>query len=109
MSISFGIELPIISNEDLFEDFCLDITKNNISYENSQRNGTRGQRQDGVDIFAREVANYSWIGIQCKVKSREKISSSEIDKEIAKAIHFNPKLSKYYFYTTAKRDVTICL
>jgi hypothetical protein len=107
MRIGFGIELPRITNEDLFEDFCLDIIKNNKKFENAQRNGTRGQRQNGVDIFAREITNCSWLGIQCKVKAGEKISSSEVDNEIAKAVHFNPKLSKYYFYTTAKRDVVI--
>lgn len=107
MSQKFGIEIPRIENEDIFEDLCLDLCKANIDYENSQRNGRRGQRQNGVDIFARKLKSLEWIGIQCKVKTGDKIEKNEINDEINKALTFNPRLTNYYIYTTAKRDAKI--
>lgn len=107
MSTGFGIEIPRIENEDLFENLCLDLLKINKKYENTQRNGRRGQRQNGVDIFARIVKSLEWIGIQCKVKTGGIIEATEIDSEINKSLTFNPKLTSYYIYTTAKRDASI--
>ncbi|SFH10519.1 Restriction endonuclease [Desulfotomaculum arcticum] len=107
MPEKFGIEIPRIENEDIFEDLCLDLFKANSRYENTQRNGRRGQRQDGVDIFARKNESSEWIGVQCKVKMGEVITSTEIGKEVEKALKFNPKLTHYLIYTTAKRDAQI--
>lgn len=107
MSIGFGLEIPRIENEEIFENLCLDLVRNNSKYENSNRNGRRGQRQNGVDIFARERESSNWIGVQCKVKPKGAITKNEIKQEIKKALGFNPQLSKLYFYTTAKRDVSI--
>ena len=63
MSNGFGVEIPRVDNEEMFEHLCLDLVKNNSKYENSNRNGRRGQRQNGVDIFARERESLNWIGI----------------------------------------------
>lgn len=103
----FGIETPRIDDEDIFEEMCLDLLKVDRQYENVQLNGRRGQRQHGVDIFARIVNDNSWIGVQCKVKTDGQITISEIELEIKKALDFNPKLKRYYLYTTAKRDANI--
>lgn len=107
MSAGFGVEIPRIENEDLFENFCFDLIKANKKYENEQRNGRRGQGQNGVDIFAREVNCLEWVGIQCKVKTGGIIKLAEIESEINKALTFNPKLKSYFIYTTAKRDAII--
>ncbi|EMJ6444710.1 hypothetical protein AADZ13_004992 [Bacillus cereus] len=105
--MNFGIEIPRIENEEIFENLCLDLIKANCRYENVNRNGRRGQKQDGVDIFARNKQSFEWIGIQCKVKTNGSIKEEEIKKEIEKAYDFNPNLSHYIFYTTAKRDCKI--
>lgn len=105
--MSFGVEIPRILNEDLFEDLCLDLFRMNDEYENTNRNGRRGQRQDGVDIFARNKLSLKWLGIQCKVKDKGNIRVEEVDKEIERAYKFNPKITQYTFYTTAKRDSNI--
>lgn len=105
--MNFGIEIPRIENEDLFENLCLDLIKVNDKYENVNRNGRRGQRQDGVDIFARNKESFEWIAIQCKVKTNGSIKEKEIKEEIEKAYGFNPDLSNYIIYTTAKRDSKI--
>ncbi|TDL83211.1 hypothetical protein [Peribacillus frigoritolerans] len=107
MSNSFGVEIPRIVNEEVFENLCLDLVWKNSKYENSNRNGRRGQRQNGVDIFARERESLNWIGVQCKVKANGAITNNEIKHEIKIALGFNPQLSKLFFYTTAKRDESI--
>lgn len=99
-----NVLIPSIVNEDLFEEFCLDYWKKRLNDQNSRRNGRRGQRQDGVDIFGRLESN-EWIGAQCKVKSRgDRLTEKECDIEILKALKFNPKLSQYHILTTAPRD-----
>jgi hypothetical protein len=103
----YGVEIAKIKDEVMFEELCLDIFKNDENYENVQKNGSRGQEQDGVDVFARKVMSQEWIGVQCKVKTGGKITQNEINLEIDKAKEFNPKLTHYYIYTTAKRDAKI--
>lgn len=47
-----------------------------------------------------------WIGVQCKVRSTNKsFSKKELLFEINQAKKFNPKISKYYLYTTLSRDI----
>lgn len=101
------IEIPKIEDENIFENLCKDIYGFDSNYENVQRNGVRGQRQDGVDVFARRTSDNSWIGIQCKVRKKGKLSEKEIEAEILKALNFNPRLTKFYIYTTANRDTKI--
>lgn len=107
MSSGFGIEIPRIENAELFEDLCFDLLEHDKDYENVQKNGRRGQKQDGVDIFARKAETSEWIGIQCKVKTGGAIEAKEIENEINKALTFNPSLASYFIYTTAKRDALI--
>lgn len=95
-----------ICDSKIFELLCRDLWRNNPNYESVQINGRPGQQQDGVDIFARCISNRKWIGIQCKVRDG-KLTIDEIKEEILKALEFNPKLSKYYIYTTAKRDASL--
>ncbi|MDF2800655.1 MAG: hypothetical protein K0S61_558 [Anaerocolumna sp.] len=102
-----NVVIPSIANEDLFEDFCMDYWKKRLNDKNAQRNGRRGQRQDGVDIFGRTESK-DWVGIQCKVKSKgDRLTEKECEEEISKALTFNPKLSEYYILTTAPRDATL--
>lgn len=107
MSRGFGIEIAKVKNEEMLEDLILDICSHNPEYENAQRNGSRGQKQDGVDIFCRDKATGKWIGLQCKVRTNGKLTKKDIDNEIEKALKFNPTLDQYYIFTTAKRDSVI--
>lgn len=103
---NYGIEMPRIIDPNMFEDLCLDLIQKDGNYENCQRNGGKGHYQAGVDIFARYKGSQRWIGVQCKVKEG-KIYPSDIEKDIRIAKNFNPKLSRLYFYTTAKRQPAI--
>lgn len=105
MDIRF-IDIPKIENDTLLEDLAKDILKQNTLYQNINIHGRSGQKQDGIDVFAREVETRSWIGVQCKVRSTNKpFTRSELLDEINQAKEFNPKIEKYYLYTTLSRDI----
>lgn len=93
-------ELPRISNEVSFEEFCKDLWKDILKDYTVERYGTNGQSQDGVDVAC--ISKDEVIGIQCK--RREKLTENDIDKEINLAKNFKPKLDKYIIATTLKKD-----
>lgn len=109
MPIIQDLKIFPISNEDKFENFCLDLYKRKINDPNFQRNGRRGQRQNGVDIFGRRDGSFQWVGVQCKVKSTEEtLTEKEAEEEIRKALTFdNPRLSEYIIVTTGPRDAKL--
>ena len=98
-----GIQLPKINDEKIFEQFCLQLYKRIIKDDNAQKNGRKGQKQFGIDIFGRKNNSLNWIGIQCKVR-RKALNEKEIRNEVKKAHKFNPKISKYIIVTTLDRD-----
>lgn len=93
-----------LKDEDGFENLCLSLWKRILGDPNAQLNGRRGQRQHGVDLFGRRAETLDWIGVQCKVRSDGIVTESEIISDVAKAKHFNPRLSELIFATTAPRD-----
>ena len=75
-----------------------------------KRNGRQGQAQKGVDIYGIKKGECVYRGIQCKGKddyTNSQLTESEINKEIAKALLFTPKLKSFYFATTANKDARI--
>jgi hypothetical protein len=100
------IDIPKIENDQIFEDLANALTKSSELYKNINVNGRPGQKQDGVDVYARKKDSSEWIGIQCKVRSTNKsFTTGELYSEVDQAKKFNPKLSEYYLYTTLSRDV----
>ena len=96
-------QIPPPENEEQFERLCLDLYKLEFG-DQTQRNGRRGQSQDGVDIFVQD----QHIGIQCKKKdSNDEIKDSELKEEVKKAKNFKPPLKIYILATTCKRDTKI--
>ena len=75
-----------------------------------KRNGRQGQAQKGVDVYGIKKGECVYRGIQCKGKddyTNSRLTESEIDNEIAKALLFTPKLNSFYFATTANKDAHI--
>ena len=82
------VEIPPIKDEYVFEDFCLDYWKRKLNNVDVQKNGRRGQRQQGIDIFGRD-GSLQWVGVQCKVKSTgDRLTESECNENIKKAFAF---------------------
>lgn len=86
-----------------FEELCADVFQSAWRDPALVRHGRAGQRQHGVDIVARNGAIYP-IGLQCKKRKRwpeSKISTTQIDSEVAEALNFEPALKAFYILTTA--------
>lgn len=72
-----------------------------------KRHGRQGQKQHGVDVFSYVEKYGGYCGIQCKGKDdyiNAQLTEGEIDAEIEKALHFEPKLRLLVFATTANKD-----
>ncbi|MBC6414865.1 MAG: hypothetical protein GDA46_00495 [Bdellovibrionales bacterium] len=94
---------PPPENENEFENLCLDLYTLEFG-DGTQKNGSRGQVQNGVDIFNPD----QHIGIQCKKKEfNKKVTDAELHKEVKKAKSFEPSLKKFILATTNKRDAKL--
>ncbi len=92
-----------------FEELCADIFQSAWRDPALVRHGRAGQRQNGVDIVARNGAIYP-IGLQCKKRSKwpvSKLTTKQIDAEVAEALKFKPALQAFYILTTGPDDTTL--
>lgn len=95
-------------NWDDFESLCKKLWGEIWQCPEIKRNGKRGQRQNGVDLYGLPSGQTGYFGIQCKGKddyTNRKLTKQEIDKEALNAQGFTPPLKKLYFATTADKDV----
>jgi hypothetical protein len=93
-----------------FETLCKKLWGEIWQCPEIKKNGRNGQNQNGIDIVGTPKGEVEYYGIQCKGKDHyttAKLTSNEIDIEIDKALHFTPKLKKFYIATTANKDVSI--
>ncbi len=103
-------QIPALEEWKDFEDLCLSIWKRIWKDDAAQKNGRKGQKQDGVDFFGRPDNGNEYVGVQCKCKENmlgSKLTIPEIEKEINKAKNFKPELKEYIIATTSVRDVNI--
>lgn len=94
---------------DQFEELCADLFSAEWSDTALVRHGRAGQRQQGVDIVARQQAKYP-IGLQCKKKTKwpvQRLTTADIDKEVTGALMFRPKLKSFYILTSAPDDAKL--
>lgn len=93
---------PIPTNDDDFEQLCLQLLRHYWSRPGLEIFGKRGERQFGIDIL--DVAGETPIyAAQCKLKEEHKnLPPAEIQEEVDKAKQFIPPLGKYGILTTAK-------
>ena len=96
---------------DLFEDLIRALFAEVYNNPLAAKNGRRGQPQHGVDVFVElPTAPGQWIGIQCKGKEQSygaRATIPEFDAELAKAEHFEPRLTRWIFTTTAPLDAKL--
>ena len=91
---------PRPKSEDEWEDMVLDAMCLRWRDPNATRNGRRGQRQNGVDIYG--TCNGGIAAAQAK--NVDKMDKSDAILEIAKAETFRPLLSEYHFAIGGPRD-----
>jgi tetratricopeptide (TPR) repeat protein len=109
MSLLAATQIPKPADEQAFERASIVLWRGLLNDPNVQRNGRRGQRQNGVDLFGlRDRDPEHHVGIQCKLKSDgHALSEDEVRGEVAKALTFKPRLKEYFVITTAPDDVAI--
>lgn len=88
---------------------CVTLFTGLLNDPNVARLGTRGQRQDGVDLVGhRDQDPRLIVGIQCKLKSgSRKLTAKEVRDEVKKALSYRPQLREYFIVTTSKDDTKL--
>ena len=109
MSLLAATQIPKPADEQAFERASVILWRGILNDPAVQRNGRRGQRQNGVDLFGIRDGNADWqVGIQCKLKSDGHfLSEDEVRGEVKKAQTFKPPLKEYFIITTAPDDVAM--
>lgn len=106
MSILATTQIPKPSDEHTFEKASVFLWCELLNDPSVQRNGRRGQRQNGVDLYGIRDRNPNYyVGIQCKQKGEgHKLTEREIREEVGKALTFKPNLQEFFITTTAPDD-----
>lgn len=105
MPLPHSAKLPVPKSEDEFEDLCVDALRIRWKAE-PQRNGRRGQRQQGVDIFA-EPTRGQFLAAQCK--NMESVDLATVQHEAALARGFLPPLTEFVLVLSGPRDANLQL
>jgi hypothetical protein len=66
----------------------------------ARRNGRRGQRQNGVDVFGRVGPS----AVAAQAKNTDELTEAEARAEILKAEQFKPALAEFHFAIAGPRD-----
>lgn len=103
MPLPHTAKLPVPKSEDEFEDLCVDALRIRWKVE-PQRNGRRGQRQHGVDIFAEPTAG-RFIAAQCK--NMASIDLVAVWHEVTLARGFLPPLVDFVLVLSGPRDANL--
>lgn len=109
MSLLAATQIPKPADEQAFERACIPLWIDILKDPTVTRNGRRGQRQNGVDLYGARAGDPSnGVGIQCKLKGDGKsLNEDEVRGEVEKALTFKPPLREYYIVTTAPDDVAM--
>lgn len=109
MSQLAATQIPKPADEQAFERASVVLWRGLLDDGSVQRNGRRGQRQNGVDLFGVRNGNVdAYVGIQCKLKGDgQTLAEDEVRDEVRKALTFRPPLKEYYIVTTAPDDVAM--
>ncbi len=102
-------DLPPPSDEKEFERCIAILFQCVLGDPQTKVYGRSGQKQRGVDVYGRRMADPArpWVGIQCKVRKqslKSKLTKQEVLDEVDEAKAFEPRLSELYIVTTAPDD-----
>lgn len=103
-------QFPPLNDEYVFEEFVKDAFNCKFNDSSFQPYGTRGQKQNGIDIFSTTKK----IVIQCKKKDIRRYNKdvinelkSEINKSLIDIKELKIEFDNFYIVSTAKRHVAI--
>lgn len=90
-----------------FEKLCR-VAEELFGARQLRRFGRRGQTQCGIDLIGR-ASDEMPIGVQCKVRSKGKLSPTDIATDIEAARMIEPRLGHFVIATTAPKDASLQL
>jgi hypothetical protein len=99
-------------NWEEFEHLCRDLWAALLADPETKMYGRRGQAQCGVDVYGTDLKSGTnqLVGIQCKGKDNflnKQVTETELLREVASALKFQPRLNKFILATTAERDTNV--
>lgn len=86
-----------------WEDMVCDALRVRLGYPDFRRHGRSGQGQEGVDIFG--YPGGQLIGADCKLVKH--LRFQEVEKGVEHAEQFFPRLTKYYYAVSLRRDAKL--
>jgi hypothetical protein len=104
MGALVGLRVPPPTNEDEFEEVTLVSARLRWPGSDYERNGTRGQRQGGVDIVGHDDMG-RLTGIQCR--NLEKRPTFEMVKKAVADTEAFKELEAFYYACPTKRDAKL--
>src|SRR4051794_25251402 len=99
------MELPIPKSWEEFETIVRDAQAQRWKTTTLQKNGRRGQKQQGVDVFGPDEIGRR-VGIQCKCY-KGNLTLKIVTDEIANAENFKPQLSALFIATATDHDAKL--
>ena len=105
MGALVGLRVPPPANEDEFEEITLVAARLRWPGSDFERNGTRGQRQNGVDIIGDDGTSRI-AGIQCR-NLEKKTTYAMVATAVKDAEIFKPTLEVFYYACVGKRDAKL--
>jgi hypothetical protein len=107
MGTLVGLRVPPPKDEEEFEDITCAAARLRWPGSDFERNGTRGQRQDGVDIVGHDDMD-RLTGIQCrnldKRPTLQMVMKAVEDAEAFKSPGTGARLEVFYYACPTKRD-----
>jgi len=101
-----NLQLMPPSDWEAFESLCLDVWRERWRDVFAQKNGRKGQAQNGIDIIS-SGSQSGFYGVQCKGKDnflQKTLSLKEVEDELERARALKINLSEFTVATTAPRD-----
>lgn len=98
------IRLPIPKDGSEFEDIVVSALRSQNPSVPPQRNGRRGQSQNGVDIYFTD-ALIRFVGVQCKCVGE--FAYTDLVKEVNDAEGFRPELETFIVAIALPRDAKL--
>ncbi|HKJ73148.1 MAG TPA: hypothetical protein VKA19_03455 [Alphaproteobacteria bacterium] len=109
MSQYASTSIPKPKNWQDFESHTCVLFQCILNDPSTAAHGRSGQAQQGVDVYGRrERREQHWVGVQCKQKGdSQELTKDELEKEVAEAKKFRPRLLELIVVTTAPDDAKI--
>ncbi|RYZ12040.1 MAG: hypothetical protein EOO70_09330, partial [Myxococcaceae bacterium] len=98
---------PVPSNDDVFEDLCLDLFREVLKRPGLDRYARSGYKQSGIDLLDLH-GEKPLIAVQCKKRlATSRFTIADLEAEVAQAKTYDPPLGEYHVVTSARSNTDV--